>query len=751
MAFDITRNALEASRAQSKTINIVLKIDGIDTLFGSIPIKKFVRIGDPDIVIDDPELNPNAFYIGGFTLIQGQEPVISYDGGTTTKIQQQLQIDKGRSSGVSNFTVRLVDKNQKITELVSPDQSVSPAFDVLGRRARIYLGFDDTAWPEDYIIIFRGVVTRISPGAGHVDIAINGPENNQRSAKYIQASTELLASINNSQTTINVASTADFLQKINDPATGTPTPNFRTYIRIEDEIIEYQTKTATQFQGCTRGQLGTVAVSHNADSEVLSQYRLTGHPLIISLQMMMSGWQGPFAQDISIFQFRAENNQIISNEIDWLREYNIQIGDRISVTGAINGANNFTNREVTSIAIDDENITTITVSGASLVDEDESTAVFSLRSKFDVFPDGFRMAGDEVDVAQHDFIRGTFIPAYNYDIWLKEGIEDGREFIEEKIYSPIACFGIPRKAQASVGYHIGPIPGQSIKTLDATNVKNPKSLKINRSTERYFFNEIVYRFDEDRLEDRFLGGTVFVSQDSKNQIVNRASTLIVDAVGLRSAESALNIAQLSARRRLDRYQFGSEYIDVQTQFGVGFNMEIGDIVVFNGEALQISDIQQGNRSFATRLMEVQQKTLDLKTGDIRLSLVDTNFNGQSRYCLISPSSIIQGGISTSRFIIRSSFGSRFGINEFQKYESFTRPWVRIKNPTGTFSEVRQVANFSGNIVQLLEPLTQVPQAGWIFEFADYSDVEREINLVFGFISDNAGVDFPDDEPTYVLL
>lgn len=750
MALELTQNARDAASASSKAINIVFEIDGVDTLFGTIPIKKFVRIGDPGLEVGDPEINPNAFYIGGFVFIQGQETLISYDG-TTTKIQQQLQIDKGRSSGVSSFNIRLVDQGQKVTDLITPDESQTPAFDLLGRRARVYLGFDDTAWPEDYITIFRGVITRIAPGAGYVDFFVNSPENKQRKAAFIEGSTELSSNITAGATTIGVASTDDFLAPITPPGGGSPISEFESYIRIEDELIRFTSKNSTQFLGCSRGQFGTAAVAHNSGQEVNSRYRLTGNPLIIAQRLMLSGWQGPYTEEIAIDVFDGDTQSIQSIETDWIRRYNPQIGDFISVSGASNGGNNFSEREIIGLAIDDENNVTISLAGSSIVDEEPTSATFNIRSKHDVYPDGFRLNGDEVDQEQHEFIRNTFLPATQYDLFLKETIEDGREYIEEKIYSPISCFGIPRKARASVGYTIGPIPGQNIRTFNDTNVKNASKLKINRSTENYFFNEIVYRFDESRTDDRFLGGTVFVSQTSKNRIENRASTLIIDGVGLRTANGAASIANAAANRRLDRYQFGAEYLDIETSFGSGFTVEIGDIVVFDGENLQVSDIKSGTRAFESRLMEVNQKTLDLRTGAVRLSLVDSNFDGQSRYGLISPASIIKGGISTSRFILEVSFGNRLGVNEFQKYENLVQPWVAIRSPDFSFREERQINSFSGNIVQLETPLSQTPQAGWIMELADYSTVTRAINLIYGFISDNNGDDFPDTEPTYVLL
>lgn len=62
--------------------------------------------------------------------------------------------------------------------------------------------------------------------------------------------TTLTTTINNSATTIVVASTADFLSA--------------GVILIESELITYTGKTSTSFTGCVRGQYGSSAAAHTA-------------------------------------------------------------------------------------------------------------------------------------------------------------------------------------------------------------------------------------------------------------------------------------------------------------------------------------------------------------------------------------------------------------------------------------------------------------------------------------------------------
>lgn len=89
-------------------------------------------------------------------------------------------------------------------------------------------------------------------------------------AFHQDGTTTLSSNITNVSTTpISVASTAAF------PSSG--------YILIDNEIISYTTKTATQFDGTiTRGVLGTTNVAHTAGAAI-SEVQGTGSPTTIGI------------------------------------------------------------------------------------------------------------------------------------------------------------------------------------------------------------------------------------------------------------------------------------------------------------------------------------------------------------------------------------------------------------------------------------------------------------------------------------
>ena len=101
------------------------------------------------------------------------------------------------------------------------------------------------------------------------------------------ALTQLNGAINNSVTTITVDSTANF------PAAGT--------LLIDNELITYSGKSSTQFTGCVRGSLGTIAASHldNALVDDAADYYGWGQSASASTNTQLRLWsQSNFGQDL---------------------------------------------------------------------------------------------------------------------------------------------------------------------------------------------------------------------------------------------------------------------------------------------------------------------------------------------------------------------------------------------------------------------------------------------------------------------
>lgn len=831
MSIALTQRTKLSIGKSVKEPNIVLEIEGVDTIYGAQIIRQVAQVGDPGLVIGDPELNDDAFYVGGLGKVGDQTDAITMDG-TTTAIRQMLQIDLGQGSSISTMSIALMDVGD-ITRLITPGEVID---DILQARCKVYLGFSDVAFPEDYIVIFRGVVTDVMSDAGKVVLTLNHPDDKKQGSIYknckpkldsfravgfsvtiaspglvsatahgfveddivslstdgalptgllpatnyyviyvnanafnlkatlggaaintsgVQSGTHTVtrSMLSSAATSIDIDSIDGMLERVTGPD-GSYDPSFISAIRIDDEVIAYTGITGTKLTGCTRGYLGTTAANHEDGADASTFYRLLGSCIDLALKLMLSTGDGSsYLEDLEIDSFEDVEGDAIPNAIYFATEnivakHNVQIGDYVTISGAANGANNVTLKVIDDI-VETANGQYFIISGVTFVSENPTDAVVSFRSQYDTLPDGLALINDEVDIEEHTRLQDLFLSAFEYDFYLKDTITDARKFLEQEVYSPVAAFSIPRKSRCSIGYHIGPLPGQDIKVFDETNVKEPGKMKMTRSTNRQFFNEIVYKFDESVLTDDFLSGIITISELSKAQIRGYNKPLNINSKGLRSSLDGVNTAVSQSNRRLNRYQYGAEVLSFGTLFADGFNLEIGDIVWIDGSELKIPDIKSATKGMAGRYFFVQNKTLNIKTGDVQFDCIDTNFSSNGRYGLMSPSSILVSGESSTDFTIGESYSGKFGGAEHKKWTNLVGATVRVRSDDFSSSELATLVSASSNAIVVAPPLSGTPTAGMIMELAKYDEQTLEaVILVYVCMRDT---DFADGKQQFVML
>lgn len=702
---DLFKTLLEAS---TKSPQIILEIDGWPAI-SSIPAKKYANYGD-DIVFGQ-----NGLFFNGLILDPSILPYIDLNK-TTNQITQQLQADKGGSQSVTSFDVGIIDKDQVITELITPNKVIS---DVLGVKARLYLSLEGAGHPKDSILFFSGIVAGASSGAGYVNINLASPEKLKNLEIFPKVSTELTGNITNVATTINVVSTADFSLPAD---AGT----LRTYLLLNDEIIEYTGTTATSFTGCTRAQFGTIAVAHNINDNIESAYRLQGNLRDLSLKLMLSGINTPYATDIPILSFVQYGSYTFSNSFfvsrfNFDQYYGAVIGDTVVITDAVTPANNATG-SVTAIETTDLG-SYITIDQPLTLEG--SGAKFSISSKYSVLPKfcGLEMTPDQVDVAEFERIYQTFSTQFfDYDFFIKDSIK-GSEFINSQILYPSGCYALPRKAKTSLGLTTPPLAAYETKVLDESTVISASNLKINRNISNNFYNAVVIKYDKDQVEDKYTRGKIRQSSDSTNRIKVANKPLTIEADGVRFESNFDGKFSIIARRSLERYQYAAESIEVQVNYGNGFDIEIGDTVVLKG--LQLSDTKDGSgaRGLKPRIFEVTNKTVNTKGTPIRLTLLDTAYSLNGRYGVISPSSKIGLGSTTTVLNLKKSFGTLLSTrSENYKWRNLVGARLRIRSVDYTFDEERVLNSLnplSDDSIILDTPLSLAPLENYIVDIVSY--------------------------------
>ena len=258
MSLSLSIRAENLLDAVNVSPQLILEIDGLP-LLGALKVTRIAKYGDAGLTF-----GMTGLIYGGLIEEQNSDDLIDLASSTNTITQQLLQ-DKGASASVTSMSISIVDVASKATDLFTPGNYVA---DPLGRKARVYLALVGGSHPEDSIQIFNGIIDNIDFAVGAVKVNVASPDALKRLTLFPKFSSELTIAINNTDTTLNVVDAAEFIL----PADGT---TLRTYVRIEDDIIQYTGKTTTSLTGCTRGALGTTAVSHDIEATEESFYRVS--------------------------------------------------------------------------------------------------------------------------------------------------------------------------------------------------------------------------------------------------------------------------------------------------------------------------------------------------------------------------------------------------------------------------------------------------------------------------------------------
>lgn len=694
--------------------NIILELDGFPALYGSVKVTRVARYGDA-IVFGDGTI------YGGSTVDDGSKDFISLTG-TTNNISQKLNQDKGGSSSITSFKIRLLDKNNELTLAFSPGVTVS---DILGNEAVVYWQPQGSKHPEDSARLFVGIISSGSFGAGYVDLVIQHPSALSRQQLLPKATTKLAFALTDVATACLVDSTSAF---------ATTQENLETYIRIDDEIIKYIGKDPTVFNSLERGQFGTIATSHDDDAEVESFYRLQGDPIELALRMLLSNPdQESFATETAsrIVQVDATTSvpgAVFFDAIDVQDKYGLVVGDELAITVGADASNLIGYTNILSFGKNSSG--SYCVVDATLIPEVDITATILFKSKYNKlsFGAGKNIKPYHVDVQQFELLEQTFSAQFfTYDLFVKDTISLD-DYISETLFYPSGLFSLPRQGRISLGIASPPILGLKVKTISADNVTNAPQVSMTRSINQSFYNAIAYKFNDDAVEDKFLGAVITQSSDSTNRINIGNRVLDIECGGIRDTEANRNKIEAISNRFLDRYQYGAETVTVGVNFKTAFSIEPGDTSIFDGETLGVSDITQGNRNFIPRVFECIDRQINLKTGACTLKFQDTNLSTRARYGVFAPSSLVGAGSTTSQIVIKRSFGTLETELERDKWSDYVNQDIVIR--TSDHSTVYEttligLSATNPNILLVNPPVALAPSEDYVIEPPQYENTNPQ--------------------------
>lgn len=176
---------------------------------------------------------------------------------------------KKANQTIASYSFRILDKNLLISKEFENNETL-----FLGKEVRIWIGrsFVNMAF-ADYFELPRVFIQKIS----HADNSYNfscKDSTDTMTRDVFNLQTLLQADITNATTAFLVSSTDGFEDS--------------GYLKLEDEIVSYASKTATQFQGIIRGEFGTTPVAHDFGTEIFELFNVTGNPIDILLKIWTS-------------------------------------------------------------------------------------------------------------------------------------------------------------------------------------------------------------------------------------------------------------------------------------------------------------------------------------------------------------------------------------------------------------------------------------------------------------------------------
>lgn len=182
---------------------------------------------------------------------------------------------------IASYTFKLLDKNNILSNLM-----LGNGVNFIGQDVTIWLGRirrDSSIAANDFSGYYQLPITKIKK-IDHNDnsYTFTTNEDTDRIARPIYDATSALGvDILAATTTIQMRDAIDSF-----PTSG--------YVRVDNEIFSYASKdnALKTFSGVIRGEFGTTPADHSANTDTFHSQVVTGNPLTILLQLLVSGGGG---------------------------------------------------------------------------------------------------------------------------------------------------------------------------------------------------------------------------------------------------------------------------------------------------------------------------------------------------------------------------------------------------------------------------------------------------------------------------
>jgi hypothetical protein len=431
--------------------------------------------------------------------------------------------------------------------------------------------------------------------------------------------------------------------------------------------------------------------------------------------------------------FLQVNSEIIANsiffqDISLSDDINVTVGDSINIAGSTSNNGIYNVVDIVNVS----NGSYLVVS-ESLTLESPTSATIDFKSLYNTLGEGCGLTPFDVDIATHRNEQSENSSSFPiYTARLKEAIS-AKEFVDGELYYPSGLYSIMRSAKISCAFTRPPLVNEQAVLFNTENILNIQNINVTRSVNSYCYNEIAWRFDQSVKDDAFKAGVLNVNPGAKERVDKTRHTLKIDSVGLRRTADTTSLIDRQTNRFYQRYQYGATlYAGIQVHFYDAWNLEVGDVIEFGGEDVQIPDTNAGTTYTPRKYLEIINKKQNIETQVISFDCLETGFDLNARFGVFSPASNITANSTATRLELSLSYFTGQVVRERQKWQQFVGERIRVRSEDYSFDEITTILSLAAENDEVLniEALPSAPLEGYIVEIPKYDESSAEIDKIY---------------------
>jgi hypothetical protein len=299
-------------------------------------------------------------------------------------------------------------------------------------------------------------------------------------------------------------------------------------------------------------------------------------------------------------------------------------------------------------------------------------------SAYDTLPDGAGVEQELINIESFEEIRDQFFLGQEYTLSLY-GIQSILKYVEQEILFPNEL-RIVTDNSSKIGLAI---LNRSIFTDEVPQITNDTILKqpTYSATDSEVINTVTVRYDFSEGTAQYRKIVTETDEESQN-LFGRREPRIVSVKGVTTEDVAQNIAL----RFLTRFSFPKPQISLSTQIDKSL-INLGNKVELVSNQIPS---EFGELNFIDTL-EVLERGINWKTGDVRFKIAFTSFTG-IRECYLAPSDVILEFIDLQTVRIASGRTALYRVGwKMRIYSELIRDYVD--------STVYEITEISGNNVR----------------------------------------------------